>query len=220
MDELFYLTSRHGDCDDDLMLHGIEGNGYVTDLSKAHKFTLEEAQKELDHDINSLPLLVDAVDAIGIQAVDCQYIKEPKRKDPNGEYVVQVDRTWNGNDIAFIKKYGETFDYREAEVFTYDEAMMHFAGTRNVILSKAYMDSLSRPVMWRSLVSTRKMITGAGIKYKKPRKKKEGTGKTRMNCPSCGRLHWQHNPYDFDGCDNTSCKEWKPLTWTGNNRHD
>ena len=205
---LFYLTSRHGDCGDVVMLHGINGNGYVTDLSKAHKFTLDEAQKELGHDIKSLPLLATEVDKVAIKSVDCQYIKD-NRKDDNDKYVVQVDRAWNGNDIAFIKKYGETFNYNDAEVFTYDSAMRHFSGTRHTIRSKAYMDELCRPVIHRHQINTRKMITGAGIKYKKPRKKKEGTGKTRMNCPCCGRMAWQYNPYDFMGCKNTKCDEWK-----------
>lgn len=215
MDKLFYLVSRHGDCGGVVMFHAKDGNGYVTDLGKAHKFTLEEAQKELSHDINSLPLLVSAVDEVAVQSVDHQHIKEPARKDPNNRYVVQVARSWNGNDIAFINKRSDSFDYREAELFTYDGAMREFAGSDHVILSKDYMDSLCRSVLWRSQVSTRKMITGAGIKYKKPRKKKEGTGKTRMNCPECGRIHWQLDPHTFYGCDDEDCKGWSSSKWIG-----
>lgn len=211
MSNLFYLTSRHGDCGDVVMVHGVNGvngAGYVTDLSKAHKFTLEAAQKELNHDIRSTPLFVDEVDKVAIRSVDSQYIKESGNSDPNDSYVVQVPRLWNGNDIAFIKGRGHTFNYAEAESFTHDGAMREFAGTKHVILSKTYLDTLCRPVIHRQQINTRKMITGAGVRYKKPRKKKQGTGKTMMNCPSCGRIHWQYNPYDFDGCTNASCSEW------------
>lgn len=219
MSKLFYLTSRHGDCGDVVLVHAINGNGYVTDLSKAHKFTLEEAQKELGHDINSLPLLVGEVDKVAIQSVDSQYIKPPKEKDPKNEYVVQVPRMRNGNDIAFIKGRGNTFNYSEAEIFTNDGAMREFIGTGHIILSKSYLDTICRPVIHRQQVNTREMITGAGVKYKKPRKKKAGSGKTRMNCPECGRIHWQFNPDDFDGCTNTDCSEWKAQFYTWGSNH-
>jgi len=215
MEKLFYLTSRHGDTGDVIMFHCINGKGYGTDLTKAHKFTLEEAQKALGHDINSLPLFVDEVDRVAIKSVDHQHIKEPEAKDLNDKYVVQVARKWNGNDIAFVKGRSDTFNYDEAEIFTYDEAMREFSGTKDIILPKSYLDTICRPVIHRQQVNTRKMITGAGIKYKKPRKKKETTGKTRWNCPSCGRMVWQFNPYDFDGCNNTSCEEWAALTCAG-----
>jgi hypothetical protein len=205
MSKLFYLTSRHGDCGDVVMFHAVNGAGYVTDLSKAHKFTLEAAQIELGHDIKSLPLFVDEVDKVAIRSVDSQYIKEQEKREPFDSYVVKVDRQWNGNDIAFIKGRSHTFNYNDAESFTYDAAMREFVGTRNTILSKTYLDTICRPVIHRQQIDTRKMITGAGVKYKKPRKKKEGTGKTMMNCPKCGRIHWQFNPYDFDVCSNINC---------------
>jgi hypothetical protein len=60
----------------------------------------------------------------------------------------------------------------------------------------------------------RTMVQGAGLlmpewlkKYN--RRQKAKSGKVRWNCPHCGRITWQYNPYDFDGCSNYSCEGWQ-----------
>lgn len=32
---------------------------------------------------------------------------------------------------------------------------------------------------------------------------------SRWNCPKCGKINWQYNQYDFDGCSDTMCDEWR-----------
>ncbi|MBZ3802444.1 hypothetical protein K9O81_18920 [Leclercia adecarboxylata] len=59
------------------------------------------------------------------------------------------------------------------------------------------------------------MIQGAGLRVpdwlkKMRRRQKARSGKTRWNCPCCGKTSWQFNPYDFEGCRNFSCEGWRP----------
>jgi len=210
MDKLFYLTSRHGDCGSNVMFHNTGGCGYGTNLDNLRLYSLKDAQKELGFDINSLPLLKSEVDKASIRAVDMQHLKElPAHVDPNNQYVIQITREYNGNDIAFAVTGGMTFNYNNAISMNLVAAENVCANiTNGQIWSKTYLNSLARRTFQRENINTRKMITGPGIKYKKPRKKKESSGKTRWNCPCCGKLSWQFNPYDFEGCLDTSCEEY------------
>lgn len=202
MDKIFYITSRHGDCGSNVVFHKKNGCGYGTNLDELELFTLESAQKELDCDINSLPLLASEVNKLSIRAVDCQGLRgEPCTTDPKNEYVVQIEDHWNGNDIAFFVSGGMTFNYDEAEVMDLNTA----AFMSGKVWPKSYLDTLCRRTFQRENIGARKMITSAGIKYKKPRKQRPTTGKVRWNCPSCGKINWQFNPYDFDGCMDSMC---------------
>lgn len=213
MEKLFYLTSRHGNCGENVMFHNKNGSGYGTNLDNLHVFTREEAQKELGHDIKSLPLLKSEVDKLSIKAIDHQYLKRSLNSiDPNDQYIIQVSGFYNGNDIRFAPESDSTidinFNYSLAKVFNLKDALS-CSDLRGVIWSKSYLDGLQRRTFQEGNISTRKMITGAGIKYKKPRKKKPSSGKTMWNCPSCGKISWQYNPYDFDGCSDYTCTEWE-----------
>lgn len=211
MEKLFYLRSRHGNCGTNLMFHCKNGQGYTTDLSKLELFTLEKAQKELGYDIKSLPLLASAVDELSINAIDHQHLKKNLNlTDKNNEYIVQVVGFYNGNDIRTVPMIGEeiNFNYSISKVFSLDDALSH-PDLRGVIWSKSYLDTLQRKTFQEENLSTRKMITGPGIKYKKPRKKKPDSGMVRWNCPCCGKISWQYNPYDFDGCKDSSCNLWE-----------
>jgi hypothetical protein len=207
MENLFYLRSRHGDCGDNVMFWNKDGRGYGTDLDKLHLFTKEEAQEKINWDITSLPLLKSEVDKLSITAVDHQYLdKSLNVIDKKDQYMVQITGDYNGNDIRFVSESDLTFNYSLAKIFNLEEALT-CSELRGAIWSKSYLDGLQRRTFQSGNISTRKMITGPGIKYKKPRPSK-ATGKIRWNCPSCGRISWQFNPYDYDGCKNTNCKEW------------
>ena len=56
------------------------------------------------------------------------------------------------------------------------------------------------------------MVFGAGLKtpdHLKKAKRKKDNPMTRFNCPSCGKITWQENPHDFEGCKDTYCDEWR-----------
>jgi len=97
---MFYLKSRHGNTGYNVMFHNKNGAGYGTNLDNLHVFSKEEAQRELNHDIDSLPLLKSEVDKLAIRAVDMQYLYVDKALISEDDlYVIQVTGKYNGNDI-------------------------------------------------------------------------------------------------------------------------
>lgn len=207
-EQLFYLVSRHGGVGTNVMFHNLNGAGYGTNLNDLHVFTLEEAQKQLVHNIRSLPLLKSQVDALAIKAVDHQYLDESKcGLDIKDNYVIQITGCWNGNDIAFAVMGGKTYDYSKAAIFSIADAKA-VSRANTIIWPKSYLDSICRSTFQEDNINIRKMVTGAGIKYKKPRKPRMTSGKSRGNCPVCGQITWDFNPYENAYC-NSHDKEWK-----------
>ena len=201
MDKLFYLTSRHGDCGTNVMFHNKNGCGYGTDLNKLELFSFEKAQKELNQDINSLPLLKSEVDKLAVMHVDCQYLdkEKGKPKNMNDRCVVQIDGVWDGNDIAFAAFAGQSYNYEKATIVSYQYAL-GVSNEETTIWLKSFIDTIARPTFQRMNVNTRKMIISPGIKYKKPRKPRPTTGKTRFNCEDCGKIFWDYRHPDDGGC--------------------
>lgn len=200
---LFYLTSRHGDCGANVMFHKKNGIGYSTNLDALHLFTREEAQRHVDHDPRSLPLLKSEVDKAAIRAVDCQSLDENMAdlSDPDALYVLQIKGCWNGNDIAFAVVGGKSYNFDHAWRHNLDQIQKltkEFPNSQ--IWPVAYLDTICRRTFQRQNVNTRKMITGAGIKYKKPRKRRPTTGQVRHNCPTCGKIVWDYKPYEAPYC--------------------
>lgn len=197
----FYLRSKHGNCGTNLMFHNKGGAGYGTDLDNLRIYSSEEAQKEIGY--GSLPLLKSEVDALSITALDHQYIKhEDDVIDDNDKYVVQKKDLWNGNDIAFVVMGGTTFNYSDAHIFTSAGALFN---DQHHVWSKSYLNKLCRRTFQEENINIRTMITGPGLEYKKPRKKRPTTGKIRWNCPRCGKINWQYHPHDFEGCTDLTC---------------
>lgn len=205
IDPAFYLRSRHGDTGSNVVFHNKDGCGYGTNLDKLHVFTKEEAQQHLEWDIRSLPLLKSAVDSLAIRAVDMQYLDVTKHAFTlDSMYVIQVNGKWNGNDIYFKCDDGQTYNYDKAVEYSYRDAVELSATISNLTAwNKDYLNLIARRTFQAHNISTRKMITGPGIKYKKPRKPRPTTGKTRGNCPSCGKITWDYNPYE-----NAYCKDY------------
>ena len=57
-------------------------------------------------------------------AVDCQHLPGDTVEDPNDQYVIQLEKKWNGNDIFFVSSVQLNYDYnyRKAAVFSFGEA--------------------------------------------------------------------------------------------------
>ena len=45
-----------------------------------------------------------------------------------------------------------------------------------------------------------------GISIHKPKRKRKTTGKFRSNCPECGKIVWDYNPYEQAYCKEHSCR--------------
>lgn len=220
----FYKTSSHGGCGSTVMFWAVNGKGYVTNIDEAHIYTHEEMQKEVDDKYccgETIPLSVSHVNELSTWRVDCQYIDDdfhyPYSTDINDEYVAFKRQCWDGNDLSFGATLGESFDYSKANVY-HSEDVDRFIEAKNihwVFVPKSITDILARRTFQSSNINRRKMIQGAGIiGIRKPRSR-QGSGKTRFNCPTCGKIHWQFNPYDFDGCDDRMCDGYNHNKWDG-----
>lgn len=215
MSNRFYLACFRDNVGSNVGFHCLNGAGYSTNLDNAHVYTREEAQRKWDMAREyDQPISADHIDQIAVWKVDSQYIpSESQCTSALDEYVAYKKNRWDGNDVYFlnIKKFTTSTDFTKASVMTPEEAW-ELDQELYVVIPFALADKAKRRTFSKNKYNPRKMVQGAGLKMpahiKRARRKKNNTGKNRWNCPSCGRLSWQYNPYDFDGCRNRNCKEW------------
>jgi len=215
MKDEFYLTSPHNWVGRNVAFWGKNGNGYTSNLDEAEIYTREKMQKKvsdghLRHYPNEeMPLSASHVNELSEWRVDCQYVNKeyPEHKDANGEYVAYRKGCWDGNDLGFASILSHSFNYESARTFTEEQiSVIDFDGW--VVVPKSHTDEIARRAFQGFNINKRKMVQGAGIKgCRKPRESKT-TGKVRWNCPCCGKISWQWNPYEFEGCNDINCEEW------------
>ncbi len=213
----FYLACLRDNVGSNVSFHCKDGKGYSTDIDRAHTYTREEAQKAWDLGREyDLPLCADRVDALAKYHVDSQLI--PSESEKAGLYTLYVayeKQRWDGNDVYWLRSFGlPTTNFNEATLYPYpgrNEGL--------VWIGFETAEAAKRRTFNSSLVDRRRMIQSAGLltpeHVKRHRRRRPDSGKTRWNCPSCGRIHWQYNPHDFEGCSNIECEEWKPLLSRG-----
>lgn len=214
MNNRFYMLCLRETVGINASFHCKNGNGYSTNIDLAHVYTLEEAQKAWDNGREiDLPISADHVDALAAIHVDCQYVpSESVIDDDCAAYVAFQEGKWNGNDLYWLQSAGlPTDDFSKAAIF--DKASTNEPGVIWVPFSVA--DKAKRRTFNINLLSHRAMIQGAGLRVpdwlkRHNRNKKSRSGKVRWNCPYCGRISWQFNPYDFDGCNDVYCEGWRP----------
>jgi hypothetical protein len=201
MENQFYLQDSRGLTGNNVVFHQVDGAGYGTNLDKLEVLTLEQAQRSHDGRETDVPLLKSLVDELSITAVDHQVMPTELTDDENGEYVVQITGYFNGNDIAFIGPHGSTYNYSEALVHTRDEGVLLGCKSRYALFAKSDMDKVCRRTFQAPNIDKLRMIKRPGIKLVKPKRQRPTTGKTRGNCPTCGKITWDFNPYENAYCD-------------------
>lgn len=201
----FYLRDTRSDVGSTCMFWAIDGCGYTSNLAKAHVFSRQEAQEYADRREHFIPLSKSKVDLVSTIRVDMQYL-ETNTDLSKGIVIHKRVGSYDGNDIYFASADGgRTLNYNEAEVFTEDNFIEALIGTGGAVLSKAFIDTICRRTVQSENINHRKMITASGIKYRAPRQRMT-TGKTRGNCPECGKITWDYNPYE-----NAYCSEHQPI---------
>lgn len=209
MSNRFYLACFRDNVGSNVSFQCKDFKGYATDLSKAHECTLEQAQKfystarEFDQ-----PICADSVDALSVWKVDHQNLPlESNFESVDGVYVAYVRGSWDGNDVYWLNHHAcsVSTDFMTASKLTKVEAMR--LAKKYVVLPHEYVTLHKRRTFAFNLFDFKAMVKNAGLK--KPEhlknKRKQSTGKTRFNCPNCGKIHWQHDPHTFQGCNDTYC---------------
>ncbi|EKN4861460.1 hypothetical protein [Yersinia enterocolitica] len=207
MQNRFYMACLRDTVGRNMAFHCYRGCGYATDIGKAHIYTLEEAQKSwnLGRDID-LPVSADAIDAAAVWHVDHQLIpsKNTIETDCAG-YVAFIKDKWNRNDVYWLSDLMPTDDFNKAKVFPEPDV----TESSLVWLPFVTADAVKRRTFNIDQLNRRTMIQAAGLRvpdWLKRQTRRKSSGKTRWNCPHCGKISWQYNPYDFDGCADWACK--------------
>lgn len=88
IEPLFYLQDSRSYVGNDVLWWAKGGNGYTTDLSKAHVYSLKDAQAQHDMRPSDIPWPKDYIDGKTRPAVDMQYIKRDEALQGTGIVLV------------------------------------------------------------------------------------------------------------------------------------
>lgn len=210
----FFKTSSHGYVGSNISFHAKDGKGYTTNICNAHIYTRNEAQAEVNRgwirsgNSDELFLSADHVDELAVWKVDYQYINlfYPETKDPQNEYVAYKKNAWNGNDVGFATELNYSYDYSRARIFN-EKDLKDINSNDWFIIPKFHADGIARKTFQHKNINRRKMISCAGIIGIRQRRQTHSTGKTKMNCPACGKFVWQYDPYEFISCSDIYCRK-------------
>lgn len=210
MKDRFYLTSSHGNLGSNVVWHRKEECGYSSNIEEAHVYTLKEAQEYWEESTGECqPLSADHVDALSTWKVDCQNIpKQTTFQDSPALYVAYKKGQWDGNYVYWMTMiFGPSTNFDKAYSMDEDLARSFLKceeESRDFIVIPKHLATFGKKRTFEArLINARTMIQGAGLKVpesvKRLKRRKENP-KLRWNCPRCGKLVWQYNPYDFEVC--------------------
>lgn len=197
----FYLACLRDTVGTNVSFHCRNGAGYSTDVDKAHAYTLEEAQRAWNSAREfDLPLNADMVDALTVNHVDCQMIPGESVIDTRKKgHVAYVAGKWDGNDVYWLSDNSlPTTNFNLA-------AIRESAGSGDGLIWIPFdvANAAKRRTFSVDLIDRRKMIQSSGLKmpdHIKRQRRRNHSGKTRWNCPDCGRISWQYNNCFFEEC--------------------
>ncbi|MBJ9739653.1 hypothetical protein I5523_08355 [Acinetobacter oleivorans] len=205
MKNRFYLACFRDNVGSNVSFQRHEFRGYHTDIDQAHVCTLEEAQYHFDHAREyDCPISADHVDELAIWKVDHQYIpNQTQIIDGVIGYAVFVKKQFDGNDVFWLNKrsFETSTDFESASYFSLEE--ISELGQRYIAIPYHLADKAKRRTFDFNKYNPRTMTQGAGLKmpeHLKKAKRRVKEPQSRFNCPSCGKIVWQYNPYDFESC--------------------
>jgi hypothetical protein len=155
---LFFMQDNRqmvGDC---IMWWGEGGNGYVTDIGRAKRFTLKEAVSQNRDRHTDIPWPLDLVTSRSIHTVDMQqfrqsnaFTRDQLSAAPDDQlFLLQEKNTYNGNDFLFratVPRVHLTPNIDQASRFTKWQAIGTVAGTQNFnIWPASQMEAKQRSV--------------------------------------------------------------------------
>lgn len=199
----FYLRDTRSNVGSTCMLWAKDGCGYTSNLDKAHVYTLEEAQRHFNSRHADVPLCKELVDAAATVRVDHQHLDDCMAGLATGcgQYVIHVKGDWDGNDVYWKTTSGSSVNLSEALVLKKAEAKEAVRLFDDVIIYPLpYVQSISRRTLQVNNINERRMITAAGIRKPKRKRERPTTGRTRGNCPECGKVTWGFIPYEAYTC--------------------
>ena len=199
----FYLRDTRSNVGSTCMFWAKDGNGYTSNLDKAHVYTLEEAQRDFNSRHTDVPLSKELVDAVATVRVDHQYLDDCMAGLATGcdQYVIHCNiGDFDGNDVYWKAQKGSTVNLSDALILTAEEVKHALWNDAVAFYRLEYAQSISRRTMQVNNVNERRMVTAAGIRKPKRKRERPTSGRTRGNCRHCGKVTWGFNPYEAYTC--------------------
>lgn len=91
-DDRYYLQDSRGYVGNDMLFWAKEGNGYTTDLSKAHIYTKDQAVAQHNMRHSDIPWPATYIEARTRPAVDMQQVKREEALSGTGIQLHKVER--------------------------------------------------------------------------------------------------------------------------------
>ena len=199
----FYLRDTRSNVGSTCMFWAKDGNGYTSNLDKAHVYTLEEAQRDFNSRHTDVPLSKKLVDAVATVRVDHQYLDDCMAGLATGcdQYVIHCNiGDFDGNDVHWKAQKGSTVNLSDALVLSAEEVRHALWNDAVAFYHLEYAQSISRRTLQVKNVNERHMVTAAGIRKPKRKRERPTSGRTRGNCRHCGKVTWGFNPYEAYTC--------------------
>ena len=199
----FYLRDTRSNVGSTCMFWAKDGNGYTSNLDKAHVYTLEEAQRDFNSRHTDVPLSKELVDAVATVRVDHQYLDDCMAGLATGcdQYVIHCNiGDFDGNDVYWKAQKGSTVNLSDALVLSSEEVRHALWNDAVAFYHLEYAQSISRRTLQVKNVNERRMVTAAGIRKPKRKRERPTSGRTRGNCRHCGKVTWGFNPYEAYTC--------------------
>ncbi len=207
----FYLRDTRSNVGSTCMFWAKDGNGYTSNLDKAHVYTLEEAQRDFNSRHTDVPLSKELVDAVATVRVDHQYLDDCMAGLATGcdQYVIHCNiGDFDGNDVYWKAQKGSTVNLSDALILTAEEVKHALWNDAVAFYRLEYVQSISRRTLQVKNVNERCMITTAGIRKPKRKRERPTSGRTRGNCRHCGKVTWGFNPYEAYTCAEAAIEKY------------
>lgn len=211
----FLLACFRDNVGSNVGFHCKYGKGYSTNIDNAHVYTKDEVQKlwntarEYDQPISLKHILNSTV-----WKVDYQYIPQTSQIIEDCIYYAAYEKgfdssQYDGNDVYWLNTaFGAvSTDFSKASKINLEDITKYLE--HYVLIPFETANKQKRRTFQYSNFQLETMTINEGLVIPKhlQSKKKSGTGKTKWNCPKCGKIVWQYNPYNFEGCKYDNCSK-------------
>lgn len=196
----FYIRDSRSDVGTSAMFWSSPG-GYTSDLNKAQAFTRDDAISQHMCRETDIPVLISIAREYSYLAVDMQYLPDTGISDLN--YLV-IKNKYDGNNVLFTERGCNSFGLDSFRPVTAEKAKNSMELNKGIDCYPAdKIEAIARPVVNSVYLQTRTVLRRAKIKMN-PRllakNQSTATGKERGNCPECGKIVWDFNPYSDFRC--------------------
>lgn len=184
----FYLQDARSCTGNDMMWWAQDGNGYTSNIDKAHVYSLEDAMRQFEMRGFDMPWPKGYIDGLTHPAVDLQYLKQEDVSAVQDElFYVNLTNQMVGNDAMWIATCGRSSNLSDAKLFTRAQAeeacKVHLFG---FAWPKSYIDGKARMVMNVERADRKDASKACGQDL--PKRVFDKSVRERLRCAGCSRF--------------------------------